>query len=465
MTVTILQDHYVFASTTTAIDGRFSVKLEDGIYEMYITDGDFDYNDPLYCGILELNGNISGVSINLPESNIYSYIVTDIEDDFERGVMVDGLADIARDTPHSAASVYIEFEAVSDNNVTSSDKAAVDAGKDKIRKLSEANGQTIEFFSFYLTRYDYNGTKYEPTDLGSANTHLLTIRIPYVSTGKKNVRVYRCHNDAAEALKQNPAAGEEGFVISAATDEIIIYAKRFSVYAVGNGEPSNSSGDSSGGSSGGGGAAVKPVTGTAAAVSTAGGLQIGSDVLSASKPVQAFTDVEPGRWSKEAIDFVVTRGIFNGNGDGKFEPTAPLSRGMIAQVFYNIAGRPAVSGASAFSDRSSFLWFGDAIDWAAANGLINGMPDGSYDAAGSVTREQAAVILFRFAKAIGMDTEARAELGFSDKGSLRSYAYDAMQWAVAKGFINGDGGKLLPGEPVTREQMAAILMRFIKAVN
>ena len=75
--------------------------------------------------------------------------------------------------------------------------------------------------------------------------------------------------------------------------------------------------------------------------------------------------------------------------------------------------------------------------------------------------EQTVTVLFRFSNAIGMDTGARAELDFRDGTNVRDYAKEAMQWAVASGLINGDNGRLMADESITREQMAAIITRFV----
>jgi len=231
----------------------------------------------------------------------------------------------------------------------------------------------------------------------------------------------------------------------------------------GGGSDSGGGGSSGGGSSSGGGGSSTPAK-PAADPATGAAVLKDFKAPEATKPAESFRDVEPNRWSKKAIDFVVTRGIFSGNGDGTFDPELPMSRGMMAQVLYNMAGKPSYSGSTGFKDQDSFLWFSDAIGWSEKMGFVTGEPDGRFNPGEKLTREQAVTILFRFAKAIGLDTGARAELNFPDAGNVRSYAKDAMQWAVAKGLINGDGGMLLPDGSATREQMATIIMRFVELI-
>ena len=78
-----------------------------------------------------------------------------------------------------------------------------------------------------------------------------------------------------------------------------------------------------------------------------------------------------------------------------------------------------------------------------------------------VTREQVVTILYRYANMIGMDTKTKGALVFSDAGSVRDYSKEAMQWAVGCGLINGEDGRLRPDAPATREQLAAMIMRFV----
>ncbi len=441
------------------VDGKFTLSgIEQGLYQLFVST-----DTSQYCAALDIKSDVSGVSITLPEERVNAIIYTDR--DFDEGSVVDGLDEIVQSiTVNPVEYRNIRFAIVTEDKITTSERAQYDAEKTSIAALDSAKGQTLECFSMSLTEYYYDGNSGDISDIGDSNDVLLKIIIPVSTKGKTNVIVYRCHNGAAEAMKKNPAPGQEGYSISTDEESIIIYAKKFSVYAIGSG--STSGGGGSAPSGGGGGAPSAGTKTTSAAVTgaavTSGSSLISPEVLKGGLPVQSFRDVEVKRWSKDAIDFVVTRGIFSGNGDGTFGPSAPLSRGMIAQVFYNLAGKPAVGAKASFTDSGKFLWFDDAISWAAANGLINGMPGGIYDSDGLVTREQAATILYRFAAACGFDTKARAELRFSDAGSVRSYSYDAVSWAVAKGLINGDNGRLLPDEAVTREQMAAIIMRFVQ---
>lgn len=128
-------------------------------------------------------------------------------------------------------------------------------------------------------------------------------------------------------------------------------------------------------------------------------------------------------------------------------------------------GEPA-GGENTFSDVPENEWYTEAVAWAAANGIVNGIGDGRFDPQGTVTREQMATILCRYAENRGLaDTAKLGDLsGFPDENRISAYATDAVAWAVGEGLILGSDGMLLPQDSVTRAQVAAILMRFIENI-
>ncbi len=181
---------------------------------------------------------------------------------------------------------------------------------------------------------------------------------------------------------------------------------------------------------------------------------------------QKYRDVEQARWSADAIDFVTSRQIMNGNGDGTFEPFVKVSRGMMAQVLYNLDRKSAPGNAGKFTDSDALLWFEDAVGWASDEGIVTGNPNGSFGVNEDIQREQAVTMLFRYANKIGLDTTKRASLdSFPDAGNVLDYGRDAMEWAVAVGLINGNDGMIDPEGSTDREQLATMLMRFVKLMH
>ena len=175
-----------------------------------------------------------------------------------------------------------------------------------------------------------------------------------------------------------------------------------------------------------------------------------------------FTDVT-NHWAYSAIKRVYTRGLMVGMDEKTFAPDQQLSRAMLAVILYAMAGEPAVTGESPFTDVPAGCWYTDAIVWAAQNGIVSGFGDGTFRPNAAITRAQAAVMLYGYAAFTGADVTARADLSaYSDAGQIPAWAMDAMQWANARRLIVGrDSSHLAPNGGATRAEMAAILSAYI----
>ena len=178
----------------------------------------------------------------------------------------------------------------------------------------------------------------------------------------------------------------------------------------------------------------------------------------------AYTDI-PTDWAKEGICFVIENGLMVGTTSTTFAPKDTLTRAMLVTVLYRMAGSPAVDAPSGFADVDDGQWYSDAIAWAAANGIVNGVGGNKFAPSEPVTREQLAAIFFRYAKAEAPEVDVLS--GYPDAESVSTYARDAMAWAVSTGLVTGskeaDGTYLAPQGLAAREQAAAILMRYVKA--
>ena len=184
---------------------------------------------------------------------------------------------------------------------------------------------------------------------------------------------------------------------------------------------------------------------------------------SASLP---FTDVDESDWCYDAVAYVHARGIMNGYADQTFGPQRQISRAQLAQVLYNLEGRPQVSSAAeGCTDLTPGAWYESAVSWAVESGILSGYADGRMQPNRSVSRQQLAAMLYRYARHKGYDTSPRAELdGYRDAGQAAAYAQEALQWAVALGIVNGTSGTTLsPNASASRAQSAAMLMRFCES--
>lgn len=179
-----------------------------------------------------------------------------------------------------------------------------------------------------------------------------------------------------------------------------------------------------------------------------------------------FTDVNVNEWYHPYIDYAVKHSLFGGTSPTTFEPESPMTRAMLVTVLWRYEGQPK-GYINTFSDVNAKdgSWYIDAVAWAAANGVVNGVGDGKFDPDGRVTREQIATILYRYAQQKSIDTSARGNTGaYPDAAEISAYASDAMRWAVGVGLINGSDGKLLPQGDATRAQVATLLMRFAETI-
>ena len=202
-----------------------------------------------------------------------------------------------------------------------------------------------------------------------------------------------------------------------------------------------------------------PVTGEVGTPSTPGG----GTPTEPEEPTWPFEDVTEGDdWFYDAVAYVYENGIMAGTGETVFEPYMELDRAMAAQLFYNLEGQPAVTGDSTFTDVTSGHWAVDAITWAAQNDIVAGIGGGLYDPDSNVTREQFAVMLYKYARFKGYDLTATGDLTqFPDAGSISSWAETALSWANSNGLINGhENGTIDPKGSTIRAQAASIMANF-----
>lgn len=178
-----------------------------------------------------------------------------------------------------------------------------------------------------------------------------------------------------------------------------------------------------------------------------------------------FIDVPHNAWYRTAVEYAYSRGLMAGTSSILFSPDMTTSRGMIVTILYSLEGKPYTSS-SPFDDVSITDWYGRAVAWAAAHGVVSGYSDTAFGPNDSITREQMATILYSYARYKGCDVSARADLsGFQDVGRISPYAVTAMQWACAEGLISGMGDRTLaPQGNATRAQVAQILMQFCEKV-
>ena len=182
-------------------------------------------------------------------------------------------------------------------------------------------------------------------------------------------------------------------------------------------------------------------------------------------PSHSFTDVDQDKWYHDAIDWAVENRVLNGiGGTTLMMPDGKTTRAEMAQVLWNVEGRPAATDEEAFSDVEEGDWFYGAASWAAQEGIFEGY-DGKFDPDAVLTREQAAAVLMRWTEMNGGDVSGRADLSkFPDAGSVSGWAVDSVKWAVESGVLQGvenSGVTTIDAQgTATRAQVAALMMRL-----
>lgn len=161
-----------------------------------------------------------------------------------------------------------------------------------------------------------------------------------------------------------------------------------------------------------------------------------------------FMDVSDSHWASDAIDFVVSRELFNGTSATTFSPAGDMTRAMVLTVLARYEGVDTTTGDT---------WYEAGIAWAVENGISDGT-----NPMNAVTREQLALMLYRYSNASKTDGTLS---GFADASSVSDWAFDAMVWAVENGLINGVNGNLNPQGTASRAEVAAMFMRFIAYQN
>ncbi|MBE6956766.1 MAG: S-layer homology domain-containing protein [Ruminococcaceae bacterium] len=179
-----------------------------------------------------------------------------------------------------------------------------------------------------------------------------------------------------------------------------------------------------------------------------------------------FVDMD-GHWANNAVDYVAARGLFAGTGDGTtFSPEVPMTRGMLAQVIYNLEGAEKHTYVHGFTDIPAGQWYTAAVNWAAREDVVAGYGDGSYKPNKILSREEFAQILYNYAKALGYDVNVSADLStFADGDEVSWWATAAMQWAVGTGLMSGKGGNILGAtHTATRAEGAQLFMNFMEKI-
>jgi hypothetical protein len=175
--------------------------------------------------------------------------------------------------------------------------------------------------------------------------------------------------------------------------------------------------------------------------------------------VTDMKDVSADAWYYPFVKEALEQEFFNGTSDTTFSPDKPMTRGMFVTVLANVTDFDEMDyGETKFLDVPGGKYYSIPVDWATENGIVTGTGNGKFSPNAEITREQAATILYNYAKYMEGDlTYSETALNdFTDAGSISSYAVIPMKWAVTQQILNGSGNKLTPKKNATRAQVAKI---------
>ena len=253
-------------------------------------------------------------------------------------------------------------------------------------------------------------------------------------------------------------AGDYTFEGTLLLTDGITNPKSLKAYVVVKVQPKQDGGNTGGGGSGGGGG------GSSGGGSSSGGSGNTGNNGSSSTP---FLDIRT-HWAKSAIESAVAKGLFTGTSATTFHPDQAMNRAMLVTVLYRMEKEPTAEGdGKRFVDVSAGAYYAKAVAWASDKGIVAGYSETQFGPEDTITREQLAVILNRYATYKGYNTSKTADLAaFQDADQISEWARVPVQWANAMKLLNGrTSTTLAPKGSATRAEVAKILVTFLDTVK
>jgi hypothetical protein len=189
--------------------------------------------------------------------------------------------------------------------------------------------------------------------------------------------------------------------------------------------------------------------------------------MEAGKAYSLFSDVPQTSWYFNDVMYAYEKGLMKGVTGNTFEPKALMTRAMLVQTLYSMAGSPAVEQQTELPKDIGDTWYSPAVKWAIANQIVSGYGSGNFGPKDPVTREQLANILWRYASYKGMDISNGNYPGVYQYADVFAVSKDlraGFDWVCTNGIITGakDGTLVMPQQSATRAEVAVILRRFME---
>lgn len=179
-----------------------------------------------------------------------------------------------------------------------------------------------------------------------------------------------------------------------------------------------------------------------------------------------FTDVSRSDWYYQFVDYVTSKGYFNGTSETTFAPAENMTRAMFVTVLFRFDGAKGDRSQSAFTDVAPGEWYTDAINWAAANRIVDGVGNGKFAPNDPITRAQMCTMIERYLalykKAWKVTLPETVSVSVMvDENAIPAYALAAVKQCQRHGLVNGfEDGTFRPNELSTRAQVAAVIYRM-----
>lgn len=196
--------------------------------------------------------------------------------------------------------------------------------------------------------------------------------------------------------------------------------------------------------------------------------ETGYGIVNARKAVGSvqsmnFDDVWSGLWYYDPVEFVFRRGLMTGMNQRSFGATQDMSRAQYVTMLYRMQASPYVEYQQQFADVKHGTFYSDPVTWASASRVVTGYENGLFGTSDQITREQMALMLYRYAGYLGLDVSVTSDLSqFPDRDKVSGFAREAVQWATGIGVISGDGGRINPQGNASRAHCATMLKRMIE---
>lgn len=184
--------------------------------------------------------------------------------------------------------------------------------------------------------------------------------------------------------------------------------------------------------------------------------------LTAAEEVMPFSDLPKGEWFTEPVLKMLELGVVNGMPDGSFQPTGTVTRAQVANMLFKLAGQPAPQSDAVFADVKADSWYADAVRWAYEQGIVTGS-EGKFRPDDAVTRQELAVMLVRYQEKVVKTAlpEVAEAPAFADNDQIAAYASEAVYLLQKAGIVTGADGRFQPAATATRGQVCKMLAGLV----